>query len=280
MFTFPQHIVIEVAKDGFDWLGFFVSVAQTTIGAVLGFLLGVAAFWLQSKSQDKRERQKDHEATIDALQRLLSCAWLNLEALAMIKIQLLDDLRPEIEDMRKRVEAAYADDKAIARLVEIQGKTRYFYKGMPELSVMPAPTFEELSPVFEVMPALTTFVHRAMSSMHDLNDRISARNVLITEHARENGGDGLSSIRLLYFSAMLTDEGRNLYEIAENAMAFFQLVRDQVQSYLDDGLHLKGYARFEFLPEVEKRLPKEERFPRLRAQFRDFKKSPLGAKDS
>ena len=77
---------------------------------------------------------------------------------------------------------------------------------------------------------------------------------------------------------MLTDEGRNLHGITDNAMAFFLLARDQVVSYFDDGLHLKDYAKREFLPEVLNRLPKEERFPKMRERLRDFKEHPLKKK--
>jgi hypothetical protein len=114
--------------------------------------------------------------------------------------------------------------------------------------------------------------------MVDLNARISARNELISDHAKENGGAGLTPIRLLYFASMLADEGRNCVEITENAMAFFLLVRDQLDSYFRYGIKLKGYEQYVFLDEVQKRLPKKELFPKLREQLRNFETRPIQKK--
>lgn len=186
---------------------FWLGLAQTAIGSALGFAFGIGAFHYQQRLQSTKRGKDDWRAALDALNRLSTAAGANIEALAVAKLQHINDMRPEVEKMKAASEEVF-DTPPVDRARRILGlKTLsesmlYFYMSLPRTSVMPPPDVGEYSSLSKDMPALTLFVHRATGMMDQLNDRIRSRNALIAEHAREGGtGAGMSTERLLFFQA-------------------------------------------------------------------------------
>jgi hypothetical protein len=195
------------------WL---VGIAQSAIGSALGFVFGIWAFHYQQRRQSAEKEKNDWRAALDALNRLSTAAGANIEALANAKLQLINDMRPEVEKMKAASEEVYntpvADRaKRIPALKALSVSMLHFYKSLPRTSVMPPPDVGEYSLLSKDMPALTLFVHRAMGMMQGLNERIESRNALIAEHAREGRtGAGKSAERLIYYSSMLAGEGESI----------------------------------------------------------------------
>ena len=98
-----------VTRQGFNW----IPIAQTALGTLGGFVLGLVAFGIQRMLQNSAdERLRDNSAT-DALKRLLSCAGANIETLVMLKMQLTEPLEPEITVIEKLIDRAYENDSHI-----------------------------------------------------------------------------------------------------------------------------------------------------------------------
>ncbi|MBO6827352.1 MAG: hypothetical protein JJ879_14190 [Sneathiella sp.] len=255
---------------------FWLGVLQTGIGSGLGFMFGIGAFHYQLHKQSNKEKKEDWRASLDALNRLTMSAGANIEALANSKRQLIDDLKPEVETMKRAVSECYdtplAERKSkILSLISTSEALRHFYMSLPKNSVMPPPDFSEYSSLGKNMPVLTLFVHRAMGMMVEINDQIDSRNTLIAEHSRENGtGEGMTAEHVVYYTTMLADKGEAIYEHTDFALDFWRLVIDQVKAYITAKAKGEHYLAFEFVPMAEKAMPKEELFPLMRGQLVSF----------
>jgi len=255
---------------------FWLGVAQTTLGSGLGFGLGICAFHYQQRRQSAKKEKDDWRAALDALNRLSTAAGANIEALANAKLQLINDMRPEVEKMKAASEEVYdtpAADRAkkTQTLKTLSESMLHFYKSLPRTSVMPPPAVGEYSSLSKDMPALTLFVHRAMGMMQELNERIESRNALIAEHAREGGtGAGMSAERLIYYSSMLAGEGEAVCEHTDFALDFWRLVLDQVKAYMTAKAKGEHFLEYMLVPKAAKAMPKEELFPLMREQLAKF----------
>lgn len=255
---------------------FWLGVAQTAIGSGLGFLFGIGAFHYQQHRQAKKKETEDWRAALDALHRLSTAAGANIEALANAKLQLINDLRPEVEKMKAASKEVYdtppADrPKRLPALKALSETFLHFYISLPQTSVMPPPKVGEYSSLSKDMPALSLFVHRAMGMMQELNERILSRNALIAEHAREGGtGAGMSSERLLYFSGMLAGEGEAICIQVDYALNIWRLVLDQIKAYMTTKAKGEHFLEYQLVPEALEVMPNEELFPLMRKQLATF----------
>lgn len=255
---------------------FWLGVTQSAIGSGLGFGLGIIAFRYQQKRQSAKNEQDDWMAALDALNRLTNAAGANIEALVNAKLQFVDNLRPEVEKMKVASEEFYVTpvgerEAKIPDLLTLSNTMRYFYLTFPRNSIMQPPDFSEYSALSKDMPALTLFVHRAMSMMQEINERTDSRNALTAECAREGGtGGGIRSGRIFYYSSMLSGEGNAICEQTDFALDFWRLVLDQITAYRvvkDAGEHLLEYK---LIPKAAEAMPKEELFPMMREQLATF----------
>lgn len=260
---------VKVTEQGFSW----TPVLQTTIGTFGGFILGLVAYLIQRAVQRRSDRKEKVDTTNDALKLALACATSNIEVLAMLKIQLLASLEGDVAKLRPLVEKAFEDDKNVPALVAKSSELQHFYKTLPRAYELEPPQFSELASIVDEMPGLTTFIHRGMSSMRELQAISDERNRLLFEHAKENA-EGMNSHRVRYFSSMLTDMGQAMTEMADNAAAFFLLAREQIENYFQWKAKLSVFARYNLAPEVQNHLPEWDRFPEMRKLFVDFSKPP------
>jgi hypothetical protein len=260
---------------------FWLGVVQTAVGSFLGFALGIWAFHYQD-SRQSAQKEKDHwRAALDALNRLTTAAGANIEALAIVKLQLINDLRPEVEKMKQAAKEVYdtpVPDRAkrIPALKALSESMFHFYMSLPRASVMPPPGVDEYSSLSRDMPALTLFVHRAMGMTQELNERIGSRNGLIAEHAREGGaGDGMTAERLIYYSNILADEGEAICMYTDFALDFWRLVLDQVKAYMTTKAKNEHFLEYKLFPEATKAMPNDELFPLMREQLATFGDSSM-----
>jgi enamine deaminase RidA (YjgF/YER057c/UK114 family) len=257
----------------FTWTSFGVSIFQTAIGSGLGFVLGLVAFHYQQKREKQAEAKEAKDDALDALTRVLQTAGLNIEALAVIKLQIINDLKPEVEEMKGFVETYFDGDQAgrgkcFHEMKAASEEMRSFYKTFTPLPIMPAPDFREFSLVTHDMPALTTFLHRAMSTMHEINEQLRERNALISGHARD-GAEGMTAERFVYYASMISGIGDYLCQSIDNDLEYFCLTMEQVEGYMEaknNGKHLK----FVIAEKAKDELPKSELFPELRKQMAKF----------
>lgn len=255
---------------------FWLGVAQTTIGSAVGFVLGIFAFHHQQRRQSAKKEKDDWRAALDALNRVTTAAGANIEALANSKLQLISDLRSEVEKMKAASEEIYKIPvaeraKNIPDLVALSESMLHFYMSLPETSVMAPPGFGEYSSLSKDMPALTLFVHRAMGMMQELNEQIRSRNALIAQHAHEGGtGDGMNAERIVYYSNMLSGQGEAICESTDFALDFWRLVLDQIKAYMTAKAKGEHFLEYKLVPEAVKAMPKEELFPLMREQLATF----------
>jgi hypothetical protein len=255
---------------------FWLGVAQTAIGSGLGFVLGVGAFHYQQSRQSAKKENDDWRAALDALNRLTTAAGANIEALAIIKLQLINDLRPEVEKMKAASKEIYdtpVSERAIRMpaLKALSESLLHFYMTLPRVSVMSPPDVGEYSLLSKDMPALTLFVHRAMGMMQEINERIVSRNGLIAEHAREGGtGDGMTAERVIYHSGMLAGEGEAICLHTDFALDFWRLLLDQVKAYMTMKAKDEHFLEYKLVPEAVKAMPEEELIPLMREQLATF----------
>ncbi|WP_176454377.1 hypothetical protein [Sinorhizobium fredii] len=260
--------------EDFTWGGFAISIVETAIGAALGFGLGLVAFHYQHRREKEAEAEEAREAALDALNRVTQTAGLNIEALANLKLQIIGDLKPEVEVMQKAVEACF-DASGVEREAKFQEMKatsealRSFYQSLTPLPVMPAPDFREFSLVAQKMPALTIYLHRAMSTMHEINEHIRERNTLIAGHALE-GANGMTVERFIYYASMLSGIGDYLCKSVDNDLEFFRLSLEQVENYMKAKSNGVGYVSFILVEKAKEALPKENLFPELRNQMTYF----------
>ncbi|MBM07560.1 MAG: hypothetical protein CMH88_14630 [Oceanibulbus sp.] len=255
---------------------FLLGVVQTAIGSGIGFGLGILAFHYQQKRQADLQSKADWRRALGALNRLSTAAGANIEALANSKLQLIDAMRPEVEQMKTASNDIFdirPEDRAkkLPDLMALSESLLHFYMSLPQTSIMPPPNSIEYSSLSTDMPALSLFVHRATGMMQELNERIVSRNSLIAEHARELGaGAGMTGERLLYYSSMLAGEGEAISVHVDDAIDLWRLVADQVTEYMKHKAKGEPYIEYQLVPKAIEALPKEELFPAMRAQLVTF----------
>lgn len=255
---------------------FWLGVLRSAIGSGLGFGLGIGAFHYQQNRQLTKNETNNWLAALDALNRLTTAAVANTEALVNAKLQFVNNLMPEVEKMASASEALYSAqienrDNQVQSLLTTSNSLRYFFLASPRNSIMQPPNFSEYSSLSKEMPALTQYVHSAMSMMQELNERTDSRNRIIAEYAREGGaGTSITSGRIFYYSSMLSGEGKAICEQTDFALNFWRLVLDQIQAYRKKqgaGEHLLTY---ELIPKAIEAMPKKELFPLMREQLKIF----------
>jgi hypothetical protein len=256
---------------------FLLNVLQTAVGTALGFLLGIWAFHYQQEQLEEKRKADDRRAAHDALQRLTVAAGLNLEALAHIKLQIVNELFPEAKQMQQVANANYNATKIEEKkknfdvLKATAESARWLYISMPKVPAMPPPEVREYSSLMSEMPALSLFVHRAEGMIAELNERIVSRNALIAKHSSENtSGQGMQPQRHLYFAGMLADEGMAICENTDLAMYCWKLASDQIDAYMRKKAPSEPYARFELVDQVVDQLPKEDLLPLMSEQLVTF----------
>ena len=256
---------------------FLLGLLQTAIGSALGFVFGVGAFHYQQKWQSEKKEKDAWRASLDALNRLSAAGGANIEALAVVKMQFILTLRPEVERMKAATEAIYNlppkdRNSKVKLLKELSESLVHFYVGVPKVSTMSSPNVGEYSLLSKDMPALTLFVHRAMSTMEEINELIKSRNTLISEHAREGGtGEGMTSERLIFFSIMLSSQGEAICTQVDDALDFWRLVLDQLDAYMTVKAKGEHNIKIKIVPEAIKMMPQKELFPWMREQIETFK---------
>lgn len=260
--------------EGVTLVGFLLGVFQTATGSIIAFALGLLAFRYQLDQQRKTEAQATMDTAVDALFRAAQSAAVNIETLANTKLHSVGNLAPDVETMKACVDAFYestGDTRAAAfnTLKETSENAQSFYLTMPPLRVLEAPSIRELSLVVRQMPALTTFLHRAVSTLEDINELIEQRNSMIAAHAAENS-NGMTMDRFVYFASTLAGQGGYICQSVDDDLAFFMLVKEQAENYLGDPQQDGKFIPYRLLPDLLNLLPDENRFPRLREQIVTF----------
>lgn len=255
---------------------FWLGVVQTTIGSAVGFVFGILAFHHQQRRQSSKKEKNEWRAALGAVNRLTTAAGANIEALANSKLQIISDLRSEVEKMKAASEEINETSgaeraKKIPNLVALSESMRHFYMSLPDTSVMAPPEFDEYSSLSKDMPALMLFVHRAMGMMQEQNELIRSRNALIALHAHESGtGDGMTAERIVYYSNMLAGQGEAICEYTDFALDFWRLVLDQIRAYMTAKAIGEFFLEYRHVPEAVKAMPKEELFPLMREKLATF----------
>jgi len=136
---------------------FWLGVVQTAIGSAVGFVLGIGAFHYQQQLQSKKEANNDWKAALDALNRLTTAAGANIEGLANHKLQLINDIRPEVEKMKAACKKVYDTPPAgrvriVPALKTLSESMLHFYQSLPRISVMQPPDVGEYSSLSREMP--------------------------------------------------------------------------------------------------------------------------------
>lgn len=264
-----------IAVEPFAWVDFWAGLAETAIGAFLGFVFALLAFHHQRRRERLAQERQIKETAFDALNRLVQASGMNFEALLNTKRQITNDLRPEVAAMTKVVadfDAAPRDQRRdiVMTMGGLSESFTNFYKVLPELVIMPAPDLREMTALSEEMPALNTFVHRAMSTMYELNARIKERNELIGRHADEMTRDGgMRAERFGYYCAMLSGEGEYICDAVDFDLEFFKLVIDQINEYAGAYTTEGRFLTFELAKDAKDAMP-VEKFAELRNQLVSF----------
>ena len=161
--------------------------------------------------------------------------------------------------------------KKIPDQIILAESLHYFHLSFPRNSVMLPPEFSEYSSLSKDMPALTLFVHRAMGMMQEINERIESRNARIVECARENETNaGMTADRIIYYSSMLSTEGKAICEHTDFALDFWRLVLDQIKAYKMAKCVGEHVIDYELIPKAIEEMPKEDLFPMMRMQLATF----------
>lgn len=262
--------------DSVTWSGFAIGVLQTAIGAALGLGFSLFTFHYQKKRERQERAQESEAAALDALNRAEQASGLNIEALALIKIQIAADLNPEVNRMKKLIDLYYNSigsnkEDAFHKMRSESEKLRHYYESSHLISIMPAPEFREFSLLSNQMPALTGFLHRAMSTMHELNYNISQRNSVISDYAREGqNGNGLTSDRFVYYQSMISGYSEYICQSVDNNLEFFKLVREQINYYFVSRKNESSYVKYDIAEKAKQALPKDDIFPELRKRLEKF----------
>ncbi len=255
----------------------FLPILQTAIGSALGFLLGLWAFHYQQEQIEEKQDASKRKEALDTLSRLALAAGANIESLAILKSQYLNDLKPEAITINEMVASIYAagDEKQrkieVSRLLAQSPKMVHFYRALTKPSTMLAPEPREYVLLQHEMPALSLFVHRAMSFTEELSDCIASRNEAISEHARENTtAIGMPTIRMVYFASMLSDDGKAICNAADYALHCWKLTLDQIEEYVINVGDGQPFLLPTLAEKAVKQLPDENLVPGLRSQMTRF----------
>ncbi|MEP3428855.1 MAG: hypothetical protein ABJN98_09265 [Roseibium sp.] len=257
---------------------FLLGVAQTTIGSGLGFMLGILAFHYQQQKQDDKKKDEEWKASLEALRRLNIAASANIENQLNAKSQLIDDLRPETDKMKEKVESVYASQggdqqRLTSDLKTLAESLKHFHMSLPEVAIMPPPETKDYSMLSSDMPALAMFVFRAVSVSEEMNARIVSRNTLLQQHALEHiAGDGMTSRQLLHFSNMLVAEGLAISEHNTNALFFWKMVRKQITVYMTNKASSEPFEEYPLVEEADAQLPGDDLHPDYSALVATFER--------
>lgn len=262
---------MSVVKE-FNWSEFGIGVAEAAIGALIGFLFGLVAFHYQQRKAASQQRDAQRRAATDALNRLMLSSVANIEALANAKLQLLDDLRKDLDEMRHAIDRYLSGITEVDKLVEVSASLDHFFQTLPTISFMELPAFREFSELSAEMPSLSTFAHRGITMIHEVNARLVERNAFIDRHVSESTGSGLPVPRVMYYFKMLLDQGDHICETVDYGLYFFSMVLEQIDEYRNSPDLSGKLIAYTIVPMAKDAIPTEDMFPELRKQIVRFRK--------
>jgi ribosomal protein S11 len=255
-------------------MDFGLGVAQTAIGAALGFGLGLVGFHYQHKREREAAELAAQKAAVEALNRAVQSVAVNIDTLVGIKRQVIKSLRPEAEAVQLALEkctmAEPEQKEELARRVLFLFKdSGQLYQSHPSITAMALPDIKEFSLFNPDMPSLTTFMFLAMSQMTELDARASSRNILISEFARESAG-GMNEKRAFYFASMISSESKAMCEAVDYSLGFCQLVMDQITDYMNAKHKDKPILQYFIRTDVITDLPDSKVFQSYQDQIVKF----------
>ena len=207
-----------------DW----TSVTEGAIGTFIGAFLGFASAFYLARRQLKWEREleaQDAKAEEEAILKsaVTTCA-INIENGVNFKSQFLSALQLDLDAMSTAM--ASGD---LNTVVNVAQELPNFFQGYTPLGQAELPSISVLRFVFDDVPMLMSFVHRAAEASKDLNVAIVSRNALLHEYARANA-QGMKPQELSYFMQMLVAQGSNLSSHTNDSIFFSELVHDQIHA--------------------------------------------------
>lgn len=263
-------------------------ILETLIGTFAAFALGLWAFGWQQKKLAAERAAEAEQATAQALGRAVISCGMNLDALAAFQLQISDVLQEEAERIKSVVdhvnegglEVGLENQRRMAELAQALAGLRSFFFHMGTLSVSPFPSQSELSVAYNRMPVLATLLYRGEESMRAANADIKQRNRYVEEFATEQAEGGISFPRMHYLASMLADHARNIIDAVHDAREFLFIALDQISMYQQAKVPKGQRLTFSLGDETIKRLPREDRFPKLRAQLVGFEQLTQSTKRS
>jgi uncharacterized protein HemX len=130
-------------------MDFGLGVAQTAIGAALGFGLGLVGFHYQHKREREAAELAAQKAAVEALNRAVQSVAVNIDTLVGIKRQVIKSLRPEAEAVQLALEkctmAEPEQKEELARRVLFLFKdSGQLYQSHPSITAMALPDIKDV----------------------------------------------------------------------------------------------------------------------------------------
>lgn len=205
----------------FDWAEFASNAAAAAIGAVAAFVFAIWLAKIENKRQ-ARERLLETKRTnmIATMSAVDACAQ-NIEELINIKEQWTVNLSADANKVRQLIEIRDFEKLKIAA-----AELKVFFLEMQTASVPAMPASDKFAFALESVPQITMFVHRAASSVEQVNISIKSRNEMVRRWA-DVGRVAVSNSDIHYFFTMLYSFSDAITSQVDDALFFNHLLHDQ-----------------------------------------------------
>lgn len=261
--------------QNFSWAETLLSVGETAVGALLGFLLGLLTLYVQRAHENKKEKEREFDEMVDVIARIQRTAVLNLETLANLKLQIVSKLARDNANISVAIQAIHDSDQesighAISNLENRLLNAFHFLQHIAVPTLPDFPPFGEFTAASLEMPHLMMFVHRSQAQNRDLISAIEVRNTLVSQYA------SLDSTRThyqkrMYFAQMLSSCATGIEHYVDYALAFNLMAADQTESFLNYRTGGDSIVIYKLAPKGVSALPKNDDFSELRSLIKDFK---------
>lgn len=243
------------------WANFVANAGGAAIGAIAAFIFGI---WLAriEFANERRERQNERRETDTlSLKAAIDSSWQNMEELLNLKGQIVVPLLQEVAELQHVMQENAANPGAWGAKVTTLPS---YGKELQAPSFALTPSADRFGFAIDDAPAISSYLHRAASTVQNVSSSMHLRNELVRRFADTARGGSIKGSEMEYFFAMLNSYAQAIASNVDDALFFNHLLHDQSYYLGVEKFTRPTFRRVKFSPAKASLMPDEEYVPNFR----------------
>lgn len=249
------------------WSNFVANAGGGAVGALVAFIFGLRLAQFEF-ANERRQRQLDRrEIDILSLKAAIDSSSQNLAELLSLKGQIVLPLLKDVEGLQQVMDANKDDQGPwIAKLATLPD----WGKEYQTPSFAATPSSDRFGFAIDDAPQITSYLHRAATTLQKVTSSIELRNELVRRFADTARGGPLKMGDADYLFTMLNSYARSFGSNVDDAIFFNHVLHDQCYYLGVEKFTRPSFRRIIFVPEKASLVPPDDYVPGIRKHLATF----------